>query len=209
MIIPILYFCFLVNAGMARTKDFDEIAVLQKAVELFWCKGYNGASAQDLVDHLGISRSSLYDTFGDKKTLFIRALEHYRKEMSGAMVDMINQSTDIEQTITQIFERAVNDSIHDSLSKGCFMVNCTIELAPHDKDIFKIVEDNKKAVEEALFFALEKGQANGQITNKQTARSLARFIYNNFAGLHVVAKSETDKKVLDDIVKVTLFALKP
>jgi len=61
---------------MARTKDFDEDKVLQKAMNLFWHKGYNGTSMQDLVDGLGISRSSMYDTFGDKHTLFIRALEN-------------------------------------------------------------------------------------------------------------------------------------
>lgn len=194
---------------MARTKDFDETAVLNKAVELFWCKGFNGSSAQDLVDNLGISRSSLYDTFGDKRTLFIRALEHYRKENSGAMLDLINNATDIEQTIGDIFQMLIDDSVRNHQLKGCFMVNSTIELAPHDEGIAAIVKANSAAVEDALYLAVQKGQASGKFTKKQTARSLARFIFNNIAGLQVAAKSGADKTAFNDIVNVTLSALKP
>ncbi|MEJ0106748.1 MAG: helix-turn-helix domain-containing protein [Bacteroidota bacterium] len=60
---------------MARTKVFDEQMVLDKAMNLFWQKGYNATSAQDLVNGLSISRSSLYDTFGDKHSLFVKALK--------------------------------------------------------------------------------------------------------------------------------------
>ena len=66
---------------MARTKDFDEDEVLTKAMNLFWLNGYNGTSMQDLVDGLGISRSSLYDTFGDKRSLFLKTLENYKKNL--------------------------------------------------------------------------------------------------------------------------------
>lgn len=61
---------------MARTKTFDEVQVLEKAQAIFWCKGYNGTSMQDLVDGLGISRSSLYDTYTDKRELFLIALKN-------------------------------------------------------------------------------------------------------------------------------------
>ena len=64
---------------MARTKDFDENEVLTKAMHLFWSKGYNATSMEDLVSGLGISRSSLYDTYTDKHTLFIKALENYQQ----------------------------------------------------------------------------------------------------------------------------------
>ena len=72
-------------SAMARTKDFDEDEVLDKAMYLFWNQGYNGTSMQDLVDGLGISRSSLYDTFGDKHSLFIKTLENYKKNASSVI----------------------------------------------------------------------------------------------------------------------------
>lgn len=192
---------------MARTKEFDEIAVLNKAVNLFWCKGFNGTSAQDLVDTLGISRSSLYDTFGDKRNIFIKALQLYRQNMAGKMIAFIDNSENVEKSIKDIFKMATTEAIEDKLFKGCFMVNTTIELAPHDKEIAEIVNQNMQDIEDALCRAIKKGQDEGVFSTRQTARSLARFLFNNITGIRVAAKSSSDKKVYDDIVKVALSAL--
>lgn len=192
---------------MARTKVFDEELVLNKAVNLFWRNGYNGTSAQDLVDELGISRSSLYDTYGDKYQLFKNALLQYRKAFSGAMIEMIDKSTDFEQTVKDIFQYVVSDSLQEQFSKGCFMVNSTIELAPHNAEIAEIVNDNMQDIEDALVRLVKKGQDAGYFAKRHSARSLARFIFNTISGLRVAAKSGAEKKVLDDIVKVTLSAL--
>lgn len=193
---------------MARTKEFDENEVLEKAVELFHSKGYNATSAQDLVERLGISRSSLYDTYGDKRTLFIKALQFYRSTASKGMIEMVNNSTNIEETIKSIFQITVKESIEDKLSKGCFMVNTTIELAPHDKEVAEIINQNMIDIEEALCLAIKRGQEDGHFTKSQSALSLARFIFNNIAGLRVASKSNSEKNVFDDIVKVTMSALK-
>lgn len=192
---------------MARTKVFDEELVLNKAVNLFWRNGYNGTSAQDLVDELGISRSSLYDTYGDKYQLFKNALLQYRKALSGAMIEMIDKSTDFEQTVKDLFQYVVSDSLQEQFSKGCFMVNSTIELAPHNAEIAEIVNDNMQDIEDALVRLVKKGQDAGYFAKRHSARSLARFIFNTISGLRVAAKSGAEKKVLDDIVKVTLSAL--
>jgi len=193
---------------MPRVKEFNETDVLEKAVNLFHTKGYNATSAQDLVDELGISRSSLYDTFGDKRSLFLKALQHYRSTASKAMIEMVNNSTNIEETIKLIFKTAIKEAIEDKLSKGCFMVNATIELAPHDKDVAEIINQNMADVENALCLAIKKGQNEGLFTENQTALSLSRFVFNNISGLRVASKSGAEKKVFEDIVKVTLSALK-
>jgi TetR/AcrR family transcriptional regulator, transcriptional repressor for nem operon len=193
---------------MSRTKVFNENDVLEKAVQVFRCKGYNGTSAQDLVDELGISRSSLYDTYGDKRSLFVRALQHYRSTSSNGLIEMIKNSDNIEETIGQIFEIAVKEALEDKLYKGCFMVNTTIELAPHDKDIAAIISQNMVDIEQALCVAIKKGQDNGVLSKKQSAVSLARFVFNNISGLRVAAKLDADKKVYDDIIKVIMSVLK-
>jgi TetR/AcrR family transcriptional regulator, transcriptional repressor for nem operon len=193
---------------MARTKVFDQEAVLDKAVNLFWEKGYNGTSAQDLVDELGISRSSLYDTYGDKYQLFKNSLLQYRKKFAGAMIEMIDESNDFEKTIKDVFQYVVTESLQEKFSKGCFMVNSSVELAPHNAEIAQIVNDNMQEVEDALFRIIEKGQDVGQFSKSHSARSFARFIFNAISGLRVASKSGAEKKVFDDIVKVTLSALK-
>jgi TetR/AcrR family transcriptional regulator, transcriptional repressor for nem operon len=193
---------------MARTKVFDEEVVLNKAVNLFWEKGYNGTSAQDLVDELEISRSSLYDTYGDKYQLFKNSLLQYRKKFAGSMIEMIDKSVDFEKTIKDVFQYVVTESLQEKFSKGCFMVNSAVELAPHNSEIAQIVNANMQDVEDALFRIIKKGQDTGQFSKKNTARSLARFVFNAISGLRVASKSGADKKVFDDIVKVTLSALK-
>ncbi len=193
---------------MARTKIFDEEEVLNKAVHLFWEKGFNGTSAQELVDRLGISRSSLYDTYGDKFQLFKSSLLQYRKQFAGAMIEMIDKSTDSEKTLKDIFHYVVTESLQEKCSKGCFMVNSSIELAPHNSEIAEIVNSNMQDIEDALVRLIKKGQESGQFTKRNTPRSFARFVFNAISGLRVASKSGTEKKVFDDIVKVTLSALK-
>ncbi|GAA6767557.1 TetR/AcrR family transcriptional regulator [Flavobacterium sp. CGRL1] len=192
---------------MARTKEFNEDQVLDKAIEIFWHKGYNGTSAQDLVNHLGLSRSSLYDTFGDKQKLFARALKKYHDENYIKIKEILETATNIKETLSVIFKLAVVESLEDRITKGCFMVNSAVELAMHDADIAKIVNDNRKIMEEVFYTAVKKGQELGQISPKQEARSLARFIFNNYSGIRVLARAgERDKQVYDDILK-SIFAL--
>ncbi len=192
---------------MARTKEFNEDQVLDKAIEIFWHKGYNGTSAQDLVNHLGLSRSSLYDTFGDKQKLFARALKKYHDENYIKIKEILETATNIKETLSVIFKLAVVESLEDRITKGCFMVNSAVELAMHDTDIAKIVNDNRKIMEEVFYTAVKKGQELGQISSKQEARSLARFIFNNYSGIRVLARAgERDKQVYDDILK-SIFAL--
>ena len=192
---------------MARTKEFNEDQALDKAIEIFWHKGYNGTSAQDLVTHLGLSRSSLYDTFGDKQKLFVKSLQRYQQQNEKSLKELLENSENIRTALTEIFKQAVLESLQDKITKGCFMVNSAVELAMHDPEIGKIVHDNQKAVEDIFCNAVKKGQESGQISKNQEARSLARFIFNNYSGIRVLARAgEKDKQVYDDILKA-IFSL--
>ncbi|KAF2328849.1 TetR/AcrR family transcriptional regulator [Flavobacterium ginsenosidimutans] len=192
---------------MARTKEFNEDQALDKAIEIFWHKGYNGTSAQDLVNHLGLSRSSLYDTFGDKQKLFVKSLQRYQQQNQDSLKELLENAENIKIALTEIFKQAVVESLQDRITKGCFMVNSSVELAMHDPEIAKIVHNNQKTVEDIFCLSIKKGQELGQISDKQEARSLARFIFNNYSGIRVLARAgERDKQVYDDILKA-IFSL--
>lgn len=192
---------------MARTKEFNEDQALDKAIEIFWHKGYNGTSAQDLVTHLGLSRSSLYDTFGDKQKLFAQSLQRYQKNAQKQVMELFDQSENIKETLHDIFKQAVIESLEDRITKGCFMVNSSVELAMHDEEIAKIVKNNSQVMEEVFTKAVQKGQDSGDISKANSAKVLARFIFNNYSGIRVLARSgERDKQVYDDIVKA-LFSM--
>ena len=193
---------------MARKKDFDEDELLGKAAELFWRKGYNGTSAQDLVDCLNINRSSLYNTYTDKRTLFKKSLSLYQTQQTGAMLSMLAKATDPEATVKQIFDGLIKESIEDHLLKGCFMVNTAVELAGQDKEIGDMVNNNNMSVENALAKLIEQGQQQGQFGTQKTARTLARFVFANITGIKVAARTGADEQTLRDIADVAIAALK-
>jgi len=192
---------------MARTKDFDENEVLAKAIQIFWHKGYNGTSMQDLVDGLGISRSSLYDTYTDKHTLFVKALESYQNSGAGKIQELINNTGSAKDTVKKLLEFVTDELLGDKQQKGCFMVNAEVEVAPHDTEINNLVCKNDQQMEEAFYQVIRQGKESGEIKNQQDARALSRFIFNTVKGIRVTAKSTTDKSVFDDIIRLTVAVL--
>jgi TetR/AcrR family transcriptional repressor of nem operon len=192
---------------MARTKDFDESEVLAKAIKLFWQKGYNGTSMQDLVDGLGISRSSIYDTFGDKHQLYLKSLCAYRQTQTAIRDRILNAPVEAKVAIRQLMDLTIDQMIRDKQHKGCFLVNSAVETAPHDKETSAIVCQNDQQVENAFYEVIKRGQTNGEIVSKQDPRALARFVFNNIVGIQVTGKSVTDKAAFDDIISLTLSVL--
>jgi TetR/AcrR family transcriptional repressor of nem operon len=192
---------------MARTKDFDESEILGKAVCLFWHKGYHATSMQELVDYLGISRSSLYDTYVDKHTLYIKALEFYQHTSGSQLCTIVTNNTSAKEAIKELLELVASGLLNDEQHKGCFMVNAEVEVAPHDAEVKEIICKNEQQIEEAFHRAIQKGQESGEITNKQDARALARFFLNTVKGIRVSAKSTTDKAFFNDIIKTALSVL--
>jgi TetR/AcrR family transcriptional repressor of nem operon len=193
---------------MARTKDFDEDEVLTRAVHLFWRKGYNGTSMQDLVDGLGISRSSLYDTYGDKHTLFLKSLENYKKTVSGKMEAIIGGAKSARDAVRELLEFIIGELLNDEEHKGCFLVNAAVEVAPHDQEVNNIICQSDREVEEYFYHAIKNGQEKDEIANKQDPRALAGFILNNIKGVRVTAKSINDKKLFKGIIDLTMSVLK-
>jgi len=193
---------------MARTKVFNEAEVLDRAMNLFWEKGYHATSAQDLVDGLGISRSSLYDTYGDKHSLFVMALKRYREERIDPVIQGVNSADDIEAYIRFIFEAVKEDALSESRSRGCFMVNSAVELGTVDRDVAAIANEIMKDTEDMITKAIEKGQQRGVFTKTHSASSLSRFIFNSLNGLRVTMKFDASKKMFEDIVNVCLASLK-
>ena len=192
---------------MARKKDFDEDELLEKATNLFWRKGYNATSAQDLVDELKINRSSLYNTYTDKKTLFQKALKKYQDQQTAAMINMLSRADDPEKAIKKVFDDLVKESKEDTVARGCFMVNTAVEIAGHDPEIGSLVRANNQSVEDALTVTIEKGQKMGQFSTQNSARAYARFLFGNINALRVIVRSGADKSALDDIIRIALVSL--
>lgn len=191
---------------MARTKLFDEDEVLDKAVCLFLNKGYNGTSMQDLVDGLGISRSSLYDTYVDKHTLYIKALERYQTAGSAKVCSIVNNDAPAKEKISHLLKLYTSNLLNDAPQKGCLLVNAELEMAPHDPLINEMICKNEQLLEDAFLRAIQKGQESGEISSKQDAKTLTRFFLTTGKGLRV-STQETDPAFFENIIQTALSVL--
>lgn len=190
---------------MPRVKLFDEEEVLNKATELFWKKGFHATSMQDLVSHTGINRSSLYDTFGGKKELFDKALDHYRVTGAEEMRKSLNSSPDVKSSIRNLFSQALQGC--DESRKGCFVVNTTIELMPGDDEMKAVLTQNKSVVEGILHDLLLAGEKNGQIPTGKDLKSIAGLLYALYSGIRVIAKIEPNQQQMMASIDVALALL--
>jgi TetR/AcrR family transcriptional regulator, transcriptional repressor for nem operon len=192
---------------MARHKEFNRDEALRKAMEVFWSHGYEAASINTLVKHMGINRQSLYDTFGDKHTLYLQAIDLYRKVEGRKMFELLERPGPVKKTLRRLFQGVVEESLCDQPRRGCFIGNAMSELAGRCPETAAKACGDMAAVEEALYRTLLRGRKNGEIKKGKDLRAIARFLYNSLQGLQLMAKATQDRKTLEDVVKVTLSAL--
>lgn len=193
---------------MARNKEFNQEETLQKAMTIFWVKGYSATSMQDLVDGLGISRSSMYDTYGDKDTLFYAALENYAKREIDVLSNIFDMAKSPLQAIQNLFSGIVTESISDTMHKGCFIVNAIGELPVCNAKVKTLVNGTLETMTETVADMIAAGQKAGEISTRHTPAQWAAFITNTITGLRVAARGGADVKILTDIAAVALSALK-
>ncbi|MCU6604095.1 TetR/AcrR family transcriptional regulator [Peribacillus frigoritolerans] len=190
---------------MARSKEFDEKAVLRKAMELFWEQGYEKTSMQDLVDHMGIHRRSIYDTFGDKRSLFLASLNHYEELIVNEMENIISSTSSIKQTIRDVFIFVLNSI--EQYPKGCLSVNAAIELSLLDKEIGRIVTKMFNRTEDMFNNLIKRGQTSGELSKEIDSDNTSRFLHNNLVGIRVLIKTNYNKKELEGIITLALSVL--
>jgi TetR/AcrR family transcriptional regulator, transcriptional repressor for nem operon len=192
---------------MPRSKAFDEAAVLEKAKNLFWQKGYEATSMEDLVNELGISRSSLYDTFGDKEKLYCKTLNIYCSENVYTLIEKALRTNNPLEFIKDIFSSIITDVKKDADKKGCYVVNALIELINTNSKVAQIVEENNTAFEKMIEQLIIKGQHDNSIQSKKPAKQLARFLFTTICGIKVSAKANTSAKNLREVADVALEVL--
>lgn len=190
---------------MARPKEFDEAKVLLKAMVLFWRNGYEKTSIQDLVDNLNIHRRSIYDTFGDKQTLFLKALQLFEEMTEKRIEQQIKPRSSVKSALRGLFEMAV--PANAGKPPGCLIVNTAVELTLHNQEIADRIRKNFSKTESFIYELLVQGQRSGELSNQLDLEKLAPVIHNSFIGLRVLAKTTDDREKLQNIIDSTLAVL--
>lgn len=191
---------------VGRPREFDRDTVLDRAVEVFWARGYNRTSVSDLTESMGIQRGSLYAAFGDKHQLFLEALDRYEERFYREIVDLLEERP-ARDGIREVFLKVLSDCACEGERKGCFITNTAVALAEDEPDTAARVRANLLRVEEVFEKAIRRAQDAGQISKRHGSRALARFLANGFQGLRVLSKCCVDVGVLHDAVEVTLSLL--
>ena len=192
---------------MARTKEFDPDAALQRALELFWERGYEATSMTDLVEHLGVARASIYATFGGKHELYLKALQRYLENTDPVIMTGLSQPGPALPAVRSLLERYVEEVITDERRLGCMVVNAAVETAPRDAAAARFVEASWAHLEAALTSALIRAQVQGELAGDADPRALARFLLVFFQGLRVLGRAPVDAGRLRDAARQALALL--
>ena len=190
---------------MARHKEFDEAKVLLKAMVLFWRNGYEKTSMQDLVNSMNIHRRSIYDTFGDKQKLFLRALQLFEEITEKRIELQMKPLNSVKSAIRGLFEMTVFSN--DERPPGCLIVNTAVELTSHDPEIAERINKIFNKTEILINELLLHGQMSGELSEQLDIEKLAPFIHNSFIGIRVLAKTTDDKEKFKNIIDSTLAVL--
>ena len=189
---------------MARPREFERDVVLDRAMKVFWSRGYQATSIQHLVARMGIQRGSLYGAFGDKRALFFAAIERYDRVMTARLLDTLDAPGSGLAAIRRFFRLKVQAARERGRPRGCLVTNSATELASRDRGTASRIGATLGRIEAAFHRAVLRAQAAGEIDPARDARALARFLTSSAQGLSVMARASPDRAALDDVVKITL-----
>jgi len=167
---------------MARTIEFSEEEAIKKAMDVFWKKGYNGASMRDLTSAMQINSSSLYNTIGDKRQLFVKCITNYTEgRMADARVFASKSKSPLKAIITFI-----NDSVNTILysNNSCLAIKTTFELAADDKDVQAVLKADHDFTHAFIFDLVSRAMEKGEINPNEDADMITEYIVNAFTGWH-------------------------
>ena len=191
---------------MARPREFDEAVVLDAAIEKFWQRGYEATSVRHLAGEMNIAGASLYNAFGDKRTLYERALNRYLDQTFRERIRRLEPSHPPREAIVAFMQEIIKRSISDKQRRGCLLVNSAIESAPHDANFLEIVGTFLDEVEKFFFRCLSKGQKNGTISTAHSAEDLSKSLLSVLLGIRVLARVRPERKLLEGLLR-PIFAL--
>lgn len=190
---------------MGRPPTFNRENKIEEAMGLFWEQGYEATSVQDLVDHLDLNRSSLYNAFGGKHDLYLEALDHYRTKGNEALRGHLREAPTALAGIRRAFEAVAEQAAERQC--GCFVANAAVECAPRDPETQARAADTFNTMRSLFREAVEHAQDEGPIDADRDAEALGRYLTNAFYGIHLTAKTDPPPAVVSDIVDETLRGL--
>ncbi|MER6013523.1 TetR/AcrR family transcriptional regulator [Streptomyces bluensis] len=195
---------------MARPRQFDEKNAVTSATELFWRRGYHATSVRDLGDELKLTPSSLYRTFTDKHTLFLRALDHYRTTESAQARQRLDAADrPVRQVLREWMLWLVTCPADGMSGRGCFVVNTATELGATDEKVRQRTEAAFEVTRQALRSALAEGRDRGELSAGLDIDDAVELLFTTVLGLRVRERAGHDIERLTTAIDLAIRALGP
>ena len=192
---------------MARPLAFERRAALERAMQVFWSKGYAETSVSDLTEAMGISKSSLYGAFGDKRAIFLESIKYYCDNVTNRVRTAIEVPGPARQVIRSVLGRAVDRILEPDGRRGCFLNNSSVEVASKDSEVAAQCKSGLQLMEETFECLVRRGQKEGDISIEKDPKMLARFLIGTINGIMVIGKANPDREGLNDIVEISMRAV--
>ena len=195
-----------INRARGRPRSFDETDAIRMATKVFWAKGFDGATIDDLVEGMGVGRPSLYAIFGDKSTLFMRCLAAYRDNLGKLAVGVLFGPKDVREAIRSFIRFTVESATDHSSPLGCLMV-CVAPLV-EDENVRRFVATANEETTAAVAMRLKQGVEAKELPVDFPCEDRSRMILDMARGLVVRARSGVPKQTLledaDRVVELLL-----
>ena len=188
---------------MSRQKEFDPDRALAKAMNLFWRVGYENTSLEALMKEMGIARQSLYDTFGDKRALYLKAMAHYRDQTNRETQTMLNEIPSVRDGFAKLLYGMAAET-REQHERGCLLLSANLQRDPKDAGVRDFLRDNQARVEAIFVHALARAQKQGELSAKDDPAALARFFVVAIQGMRAMARLKSDRKALEQVARVAL-----
>ncbi len=187
---------------VGRPREFDEDKALEAAMEAFWQKGYEATSLSDLCNCTGLHKGSLYQTFGSKHELFMRALRNYTDRTFAEVASVISESESPLENIRAVMHKVINQASEES---GCMMMNSLAELAPRDPEVKEALQASAGRRLTAMTELVAAAKAAGEIRDPREPDQIAVQLMVTIAGTATTMKGfltrEQGLQTIDNVLE--------
>jgi Transcriptional regulator len=191
---------------MARRKEFDPDSALEKIVAIFWRLGYERTSLEILMKETGLSKQSIYDTFGDKRSLFFHAMRRYRQTTNDSLRTLFAAEQPVRDAFHKIFASMIAET-REQHERGCLLLSANLSRAVNDREIADFLQANQQEVEQIFSEALSRAQKRGEIGKEKSPVALAKFFVATIQGMRALARLNHDRQELRQIASVAISSL--
>ena len=189
---------------VGRPRSFNEAETLSRVMEVFWRQGFDGTSMADILAATGLHKGSVYQAFGDKHSLFVRALKAYIDNMAADMKRLADQAESGIEALRAVTYYHIDHGVNaDGVNTGCLALNTLVETAQDDPDVMAVLEAAYAMRGRLMGEAIARAQAEGDLRNDWSTERLVHLIATAEAGVLVELKGILNeagaKAIMDDL----------